>query len=220
MLDNKLLSLQPAASDVDRVLTWLTEHARPRILAIARPDSCIFSTRIAVGVLRRLHIGASPLAVRVSIFNPLMSGRIAAWTASSGGIAPPFDVVQKWFRDGSGCYSVGLGHGDPRPGSYAGHLVAAVSGGGLLDLSLDQANRREHGITLGPLRTHASAEFFKGELAHVERMNGSTLRYQIHDNNDWMKAPDWNIRKRSRPLIDELVAEIRGCVGAAGAAGR
>lgn len=199
---------------LEQLVNFLLEEARPEILKVARPDSCIFSTRVAVGVCRQLGVGARAVAVQTCIFNPPLTERIRAHLERFGAM-PPAELIKAWQYDDSGGWGVALGYGDPRPGKYAGHVVALVDERVILDLSIDQANRPERGIELRPLAVlDVPAGWGLGsEALAFTTCNGCALRIAPHDDASFLRCRDWNMRNRSRPTIENLVARFKARLG-------
>jgi hypothetical protein len=106
-----------------------------------RPDCCIAATAILNEVLDYFKLTARPLSVIATVFNPVMSERI-----EREGMPTLEEAERDWFP--RGCHSLAVGAGDPEPGKWPGHLVTVLGGRVLIDLTLDQANRPQHGIVL------------------------------------------------------------------------
>ena len=174
------------------ILEALCARARPIILKYASIDSCIASTRIGMEVLRRLKIQSSPLAVKVVAFNKKGSEFMLA-------------KHPEWVREQKdGAYGVGIGHGHGKGTGWDGHLVLIVRDGTryLLDLSIDQASRPQHGIVLTPFYTP-----YTGEPLTLEIPNGGAIIYETEpDNKEWKQAPDWNLKRWSNAVEEVLEA--------------
>ena len=112
-----------------------------RIGSLYRPDCCIAATAILIDVLDYFRLNARPLSVIATVFNPAMSERI-----EREGMPTLEEAERDWFP--YGCYSLAVGVGDPEAGKWPGHLVANLADRVLIDLTLDQADRPQHGIVL------------------------------------------------------------------------
>jgi hypothetical protein len=188
-----------------RALTFLLVHARPLILERWHPSSCIASTRVALDFLRELGIRAYPMAVRVVIANKPMARR---WQAGQFGRDQQEGL--RWLAE-DGSYSSGLGyapeHYDPAR-EWAGHLVCVVDRpqcAVVLDISLDQASRPQHGVHLRPHVFITSRDWLAGETAHREEVDGSLLSYKVDlQNKRYLRWPDWTDKGRREPTLRAL----------------
>lgn len=194
-----------------RAVSFLVKHARTEILRVARPDSCIFSTRVAVMFCKELGITARAMSVRAAVFNSALVERYDRQTVTNG-LPPTAQEMKAWQHEpGAACWSVGVGYGDAKPGAFAGHLVAIVEDRFLLDLSIDQADRPERGIVLEPLWIErVEPGLLRGSSPQVMRNSvGCALRYERHDNDSWMGSPDWTERDRWDGLVRGLVERFK-----------
>ncbi len=179
-----------------RTLETLCRVGRPTILGHGiSVDSCIASTRIGVEALRRIGIAAGPTAVKVAAFNK--EGHRAMVAGHP-----------EWVREQrDGAYGIGIGYPTDGPG-WDGHLVITVERKWLLDLSIDQASRPEHGIVLKPFFTRRA--FTSKGVMLLRIPDGGALRYELDpDNKAYKHAPDWRLTKWG-PIVKEIVAAIRG----------
>src|SRR5690349_6891587 len=95
------------------------------------PDCCIAATRALIEVLGHFHIDARPLTVTAMVYNPAA----VRWIESAGRLPASRQDVQDCSA--AGCWAHGLGFGgDPRPGTWPGHLVALLPDQALIDLTL------------------------------------------------------------------------------------
>jgi len=141
-----------------------------RIGTLYRPDCCIAATAILIDVLDYFRMTARPLSVLATVFNPAMSRRI-----EREGMPTLEEAEGDWFL--KGCHSLAVGLGDPEPGKWPGHLVANLADKLLIDLTLDQADRPQHGIVLPmPIIAPFPREFLT-ENGHMAGMvNGCRVR--------------------------------------------
>jgi hypothetical protein len=155
---------------------------RRALLMVCSPDSCIETSRAIQLLLRDCGHTAGPIPVQVRACNQ------AAW-----------EFVQRrdWQalrRREGGAYAVNVGdpNHQPGPGKWAGHL-AVLSGNTLIDASIDQASRPEHGILLEPLAFDVPSDFFL-DGGSVWRMNdhGVALEYtHLPTNRGYRSTPAW-----------------------------
>ena len=161
---------------------------RPLMAPCFSRDSCIAATRIAIDVLAAIGVVAEPIAVRVAIFNAAMvqeMERLERLPASK-------DETLEWQRR-CGAWSVAIGSGVPQPGRWPGHLVAFVPTHRLLiDLSLDQATRREHNIVLNPsvIDVPPSSPFLQGAPLLVS-LNDCLLQYERIADLGYRSSRNW-----------------------------
>jgi hypothetical protein len=149
---------------------------------VCTPDSCIDTARVIQLLLRDSGLPARPVPVQVRVCNP------AAWALAQ---RSEWDAL---MRGDDGAWLVNVG--DPttpiKPGRWAGH-VAVLSGTRLIDASIDQANRPEHGIVLEPVAFDVPPHFLSpGGIAHWTTPNGIHLQYIHHpDNRSYRSTPNW-----------------------------
>lgn len=186
-----------------RVMEALLAVAREEILKDFRRDSCIASTRVAVEVLRHFGVRAYPLAVTAMVFN-------ASFAAHLGSDLIPREAAEtrRWTEE-DGSWSVGIGFGRGGPGSWTRHLVAIAEGRWLVDLSLDHADRPEHGIMLWPLAHPVTEDFLRG-LAPLTLEVGSVLVQYDADpcERSFERARDWRLVRRWGPAVRRTVARM------------
>lgn len=136
------------------VLDGLTRYVRqPMLESGFGLDSCIAATRIAIDVMEYFDIKAEPMPL--AIF--LMNGEALA-LAEGGATLEDIKVETHKYTvaQPGGPWTIGLGAaaaaGQERPGTWPGHLVAALPDMQLLvDLSCDQVSRPHKGMTMEPM---------------------------------------------------------------------
>lgn len=161
-------------------------------------DSCILSTKIALQVLTHFGFDARPVAVHVFITNArfyqaLDTGEITLDT-------PPWNQPDN-------CYALGLGLIENDPANCQ-HVVVVV-GNTMLDLTLDQASRPQHGIVLGPtaFRIPNAIDHFEDQPYQFEMNDGAILIYYPHAGNRWYaNSPNWG--RRDAPARAKIAGEI------------
>lgn len=177
-----------------------------------RTDACIAITKMGIAVMRDLGIAAKPLSVRVSVCNPVLADHLGA----DGDVS---DAPE-------GSFVVGVAHGvPPNDGSHGwnGHLVMRLTGTELIvDPTLGQFNRPDHGITL-PLATVFDVgrdDEFRGDVTRHFDINGSLVVYEPNrGNTSFKKSPDWTLptpaaRAFFRDTVEEIGTAIRSVVDA------
>jgi len=169
-----------------------------------RPDCCIAATAILNEVLDYFQLTASPLSVIATIFNPVMSERIA-----QEGMPTLEEAERDWFT--KGCYSLAVGAGDAQPGKWPGHLVTVLGGRVLIDLTLDQANRPQHGIVL-PMQILAPCDpdFLAGQARVAGSVGGCRVVYEARPGDrSFERSNDWRSRKRRADVVGAAIRLLK-----------
>ena len=113
-----------------------------------------------------------------------------------------------------GVWSVGIGYGiDPRDRRWPGHLVLR-SGSHLIDATIDQANRPQHGIVMPPmlLAPHVADEFWRAKKLLGVEINDCQVVYEARPNdNSYLSSPVWS---GSSPALRGGRPDIEGAVAA------
>lgn len=179
--------------------------ARKLILLKYNPDSCILSTAVMIAICKKLGIkGVEPFSCSVIVYNPIASKIISEF----GYEFKSQEDIDNMFAKGG--YSVGIGIGDPKKGSWGGHLIV-VGKDFLLDPSLDQAARSQYNISLtcllGLLSDSESRKKFNsfknGEQKLIYNQNDCLIIY-TKINRDYTISPDWKNKDR----INEIVKAV------------
>jgi hypothetical protein len=196
----------------NEVLAGLTVVARPIMLdGHVRPDSCIAMTAVAVEVMRYFGYDANPLNVEVLIVN-------RAWREAleRGEFDPTVKLPDALFE--AGAYGLGLGVESQRleklaRGEEAGGHVVAVVDRYLVDLSLDQASRPQHGIDLAPRIFEFDGVVTPEERAWTYALNDGAcfVEYKLRpDIQTWRDSPDWRFcKKRYADQIGRIIRRIK-----------
>jgi hypothetical protein len=159
----------------------VVSEVRAAVLTRYRPDSCIASARALLNVLAYYGItGARAVPVAAGAWNA------AAWQAQTGNLPPG-----QWPRD---AYAVRVdGQGGHPPGGWDGHLVV-TTGRYLLDPSIDQASRPEHGLHLAPA-AHELPRPWDGTAQWLTVLTGGTvLVYEPITDTGYKRSPNWSAR--------------------------
>jgi hypothetical protein len=163
----------------------LGKDIRPRVRELYAQDSCIATTKVTYDTLKAVGVDVFPLSVKVAVVNRAL-----------------YDYAtehQEFPEVGSAAYTaemygVGIGYGEEQPGRWAGHLVAIAERRWLLDFSIDQATRPEHGIMLAPLVVPVTEQWLRAAVAHVVYRYGETFLYYTAFPLDksFKTASDWS----------------------------
>lgn len=166
--------------------------------AFERRDLCILATGVAIDVAQYFGVEACPLPVRLIAYNAPYARHV------EDGFAGVDKYDPKTWHDGA--WSVGIGCGKPEADNrWDGHLIA-VTDECFGDFSLQQAERLEHGIVLGPALV---GPYAGEEMWRAENNEGTVVEYCRLESNDWRNAPDWKDRARRRPIVGGLIRALR-----------
>lgn len=153
-------------------------------------ETCILHARYAVDSLRALGLRARPLAARVMIGN-------AEWYAIAAELGC-WPQREQWTPE-AWCLGIGFGR-DPRqtrPG-YDAHVIAVVNERWALDLTIDQANRPQHGIELTPHYWPVVPAFLRGDQPAQFRVGDGIGDAYVHydampEDRGFLNVPDWRL---------------------------
>ena len=175
-----------------------------RIGTLYRPDCCIAATAILNEVLDYFRLTARPLSVIATVFNPVMSERLA-----QEGMPTLEEAERDWFP--KGCYSLAVGSGDPEPGKWPGHLVTVLGGQVLIDLTLDQADRPQHDILLPmPILAPCDPDFLAGQARVAGIVAGCRVVYEARPGDrSFERSNDWKSRKRRAAVVGAAIRQLK-----------
>lgn len=187
---------------------------------VGRTDTCILSTRFAVDYLSRAGLDVRALPVEVCLYNQAWHDKAEAL----GRFPQSEEEAQDWVR--AGCWSVGIGLGypdergapfgkNPDKPRYNGHLVAIVERAFIVDISLPQANRPEHGIVVEPLVLKiAKRSFLHGTSREVGGVKIDDnppvwISYEPYaSERSYRNTPDWQRGGDLPELRDAVTARL------------
>ena len=177
----------------------LVTVVRRLILREFTHDSCIASTLAVVEVARYFGVKARPQPTTIRAYTA------RAWQLGDdlAGKAPA-----AWPE---GAYSVGIdGKAPSKPGRWNGHLVA-VTATHLLDASLDQLARPQHGLTVRATAFEFPAHGWRdGALIGWENSRGTVIVYERTRDGDWRRSPNWNASLPTiRRVVGAAIRELR-----------
>jgi len=164
-----------------------------------RRDLCILATRVAIEVAAYFGIEATPVPVKVILYNATFARHVAA----------NFEDVEDRTNPaswGDGSWSLGCGLGRPNKfGRWDGHLIA-VADGWFGDFSISQAERLQYDIVTGPaLVGPYSPPMWRAVGEHT----GTVIEYSRIADDTWRGSPDWKDAKRRRPVVAKLIRTLR-----------
>lgn len=183
---------------------------RAAVLDRYSKSTCILTTAALIDALAADGIPATPLAVGVFLMNGTFYERALAERRFPEGGAE----LNGWIAGGA--WSVGVGYGAENPakavGRWDGHLVALVRGRYLVDASLDQCDRPQHGIAAGlvvealgtPVLTTPAVNGMRVQVGLQQGMAVYELR---PGDRSYERAPDW--RDMNRRLAVIAAARLR-----------
>jgi hypothetical protein len=178
--------------------------AYPLLKQRYRPDCCIAATRIFSLVADYFRVNCRPLSVRVIAFNPTAT----AWAVANDQLpveGPEWEALVR-----AGAWSVGVGGGDKNPGKWPGHLAAVVDERYLVDLSLYQAYRPQHGMVLTPTFGAVTPKFLAGEAEGQVFVAGCLCLYvACPEDHSFERALDWSSVSRHDRTVADVVRALR-----------
>lgn len=174
----------------------LCREARPRILDIYLPDSCIISCAVACEVLGQLGLEATPLPVQVSVYNGAY--REEQERGSSNPLANP----EAW--------SVGTGPAATaaESGKWEGGHMVVVSHGVLIDLSLDQFDDPEHGVDIGPNVFDLPSDWESMPALHYDVGPTGVSYFRQKEPVEFEHLPDWHDRERREQIVRDVIGAV------------
>jgi hypothetical protein len=172
---------------------------QPAMVAALGADSCIACTRIAVDTLRAFSVRAKPLAVEVVIHNAEAAAHIERGQPDAIEHDPTAWSMQ-----------LGFAPHDLGDHVYNGHVVCLVEERRLLDLTLGQASRSEHGIHLGPGVFDPLPPDFETAGSSFPVTGGCVVVYRPHaEERGFLPLPHWTDRSFSQPFVRRISAGLR-----------
>lgn len=169
--------------------------------------TCVLHTRVGLDVCRALGLNAKPLPVKTLIYNAEYVRRMLEL-----GRHPTEEEAQPWFEAGAWAMGAGVRGADRAPNGrvgYNGHLVLAVEGRWLVDLSLDQFTRPAKDIILRYGYFEAPAFVTGAADDYGVEVNGSMVAYLRHDDRTFLRAPDWIEPNVNDPWTVDAINELR-----------
>jgi hypothetical protein len=182
------------ADRASQVFDLLSERgvAKAALRRRFREDSCINSTRVLFDVYRAAGIPADAVSVRARIYSPGFVER----AHREGRMPVTPEELQSWTSE-PGVWSVGIGYGiNHGKQKWPGHLVLR-SGSHLIDATIDQANRPQHGIVMPAMLLLAQVPeaFWRGEEPFAAEINDCQTVYEARPNdNSYLGSPAWSGR--------------------------
>lgn len=169
-------------------------------------ESCITATRVCFEILRKYSIRVRAVPTQVRVFNAPMYARM-----QRGEKAADVDEVKRWHRE-DGSWNVGIGgFGYHQEGRWDGHMVALADGTIMLDPSLPQINRPEHGIVLAGTVGRVPDGWPEGSPDPLQAEEGGCLVvYEPIANDDrrWVATPSWRDAELREPVVAFLAAAL------------
>lgn len=171
----------------DRVLRALIGVQPPYLVHRGmRPDSCVAQTRIGIEVLRYFGLHAKAISITAMIYNGVF-------------MADPQRYIQETDKTKWGeAWSVGLGFDPDLPGTPEGsgtHLGILLDDV-LVDLTLPQGSRPDHGIELRPSAFLVPPQFARAplEVPFTYDESGMVLVYTSRPKDKrYTRVSDWRV---------------------------
>jgi len=170
-------------------------HVRRALLQVLTPDSCIETSRIVHLLLKDLGLASQVVPVEARIAN-----EAAARFIVEGDI----QAIRE-RRNGSYIVIVGA-PGPAAPGRWAGHLAVHCEGV-LIDASLDQASRPQHGIHIPePWVVRVPRDFLRDGGRSITRIPGLLVEHVCRpDNTSYLCKPGWHQALLLMPLAQQAL---------------
>jgi hypothetical protein len=176
---------------------------------VPRRDACVLATRSLIDCCSQLGLRARAICVEALVANP------QAWaTASAARRANPGMSIEAFYEhlvaagyQGEG-WTVSIGSPDApanEPWSWAGHLVAVVEERWMIDLTLDQANRPQHGIVLEATALEAGS-FQDGGVLEAQIGSCGVLWLPRSADRSFERLPDWEAKTGLPDLFFRVVS--------------
>jgi hypothetical protein len=188
------------------LLARLEPVVRQEMLKVAVPNCCVATVAVLCRVFKHHGFKPRPLPVTVVIQNPKMTKLLASGVRIPEG----YKAERRWFRE-TGAYSVGIVPESALESrmrgyeAYGGHLVCHVQDV-LVDASINQVNRPEHGIIIPPfMAVEATPQFLAGDGMLVGKVNGCEVQYRPLRDASWRSAPDWTNERRYREVVNAIL---------------
>lgn len=170
-------------------------------------NNCIMAGRIATEVMKHYGVrNARAEAVEVYVGNALFREMCDEHGR------PPLNATEAdaWWK--AGAYASGASGKSKKPetpGTWNGHLVC-IAENVLVDLSLDQFNRPQHGIEVDTFYGNVGWEFLDGrERATFMTDDGCLIAYGLETwNTTWKTSGDWIGYPSYRHIVERIVQEI------------
>lgn len=178
-------------------------HIRPLLdEEFRRRDLCILSTRIAIDVAEYFGIAAAPLTTRAIVANKQWTENAERGYFKNGGAI-------RGLTDGS--WAVGIGWNQPgetEQHRWNGHLVAFAHEW-FGDFSISAAERPAYEIFTGAAIIGRVSITDKVKAWTASTDNGVSVMYERITNEGYRQSPDWKDEKRRRPIVAQLIREIK-----------
>lgn len=201
---------------VETIITRLGDRLRDEVLRRYRSNCCIATARVASRVLERFNVEARVIPVSLAVFNH----RFVEACERAG--APPLDDPVKfaeWCAK-TGAYSVGAAPADQMPflgpgaKGFNGHVIVYVPRTEtLIDGSIEQVNRPQHGIVLPgavAIKLGRRGPDLLAYLPVVCPVNRCSVVYKRIDDFSFQRSPDWNQAIRTDEIVRRLVRAVKG----------
>jgi hypothetical protein len=188
------------------LLARLEPVVREEMLKVAVPNCCVATVAVLCRVFK--HHGFKPRALPVTVV--IQNPKMVRLLASGARIPDDPEATRRWFK-ATGAHSIGIVPESALASrmrgyeAYGGHLLCHVQDV-LVDASLDQASRPEHGIRIPPfMAVHATAPFLRGDGMLVGKVHGCEVQYRPLRDQSWRSAPDWIDERRYRETVNAIL---------------
>ena len=183
------------------LLAALEPVVRPIMLQYCTPDCCIETSRALCRVFNHFGYNAHEVAVSVTVCNADFVRFLEERALGHDDVASTLMATAK---------CINIGAGEPLPKDHPGldgHLVVRVDQM-LVDASLQQADRPNHGIELENLIVFKPGRaFFRDSCCPAASIvaNGCTVTYRHKFDSSYRQTPAWTAREN---LFSEITNRI------------
>jgi hypothetical protein len=195
--------MTPRLSDL---LARLEPVVREEMLKVCVPNCCVGTVAVLCRVFKHFGFKAHGLPVTVVILNPKLRKLLDAGAQ----IPDDPEARRRWFRE-TGAYGVGIVPESALESrmrgyeAFGGHLVCHVQDV-IVDASLDQASRPQHGITIPRfIAAEVTPQFLAGGQMLIGKVDECEVQYRPLRDPSWRQAPDWTDERRYRETVNAII---------------
>lgn len=188
----------------EAIREFLLAEVRPAVLGVYKPNSCVATTKVTLGVLDFLGIKARPFPCAL-----LVANKPGARILVDGDDLTAEEVEDLRRAGGYAVEIAGTGAWDHVTGGWDGHMVTIADfddGHWLLDLSLDQARRGAYQIDVEP--TAHLVRSRSPEEPVVARVQSCLVRWTPIICTDWRQHKDWKRDDLTKPITSHLIRHV------------
>lgn len=195
----------------DRLLTAVTGLVRDEMLrTYPNNATCIGSVWCLCAALRHLRV-TDVYALTVNL--TIMNATLLACMKEHGRAPQTIEEAQAWRATGAyGMMTKSMDQAGPN--EWAGHLVAIVYRRRLIDPTLDQYSRPQHGIILSPYITAVIEPALRGRVTMTTAVgNGTMVSYEARPGDkSYRQSPQWGDTDVNRAIVARVLDGLDMCI--------